>query len=151
MLKQKNKKQTKVDVWFYVLFCLDTRDSPSDLQVYSICNSLPLLIPNSQSFPPQLPPCLATTNLFSVPVSLFLFHKYADLCHSLDSKYKWYHMFFYYLIAIFFKNMHCLWHYRKEKILYFKSHYPLQPHLFSSLRLQTKLKKKYQIQRKSNH
>ena len=48
-----------------------------DLIIYSIYNisSLHLLIPNSQSFPspPPLPP--ATTILFSMSVSLFMFHR----------------------------------------------------------------------------
>ena len=51
-------------------------------------NSWHLLIPNSHSFPllPTFP--LATTNLLSISVSLFLFHKYIDLYHILDSTYK---------------------------------------------------------------
>ena len=33
---------------------------------------------------------LAITSLFSISVSLLLFHRYVDLCHILDSTYKWY-------------------------------------------------------------
>ena len=56
--------------------------------IHPIHNSLHLLIPNSQSFPPPLtPPPLATTSLFSMSVSLFLFCRYVHLCHILDSTY----------------------------------------------------------------
>ena len=33
---------------------------------------------------------MATTSMFSISVSLFLFHRYVHLCQSLDSTYKWY-------------------------------------------------------------
>ena len=52
----------------------------SVLFVYPIYNGLYLLIPNSQSFP----------NVFSVSVSLFLFHRYVHLYHILDSTCEWY-------------------------------------------------------------
>ena len=38
-------------------------------------SSLPLMIPNSQSIPHQLPQPLATICLFSVSVNLLLFHR----------------------------------------------------------------------------
>ena len=50
-----------------------------------MCNSLCLLIPNSD-IPPL--PALATTSLFSTSVSLF--HRYVHLCYVLDSTCKWY-------------------------------------------------------------
>ena len=43
--------------------------------IHPICNSLHLLIPNFQSKLPHSPSLLASTNLFSVSVSLFLFHR----------------------------------------------------------------------------
>ena len=49
--------------------------------------NLHLLIKNSQSFSPP-PPTLATTGLFSVSVSPFLFRRYVNLCCILDSTYK---------------------------------------------------------------
>ena len=61
------------------------------------CKSLHLLTPNSQSIPPSLPSPLASTRLFSMPVSLFLFCRYVHLHHILDSMYKWYHMVFVFL------------------------------------------------------
>ena len=65
---------------------------------HPIYTSLHMLIPDSQSFPP-LPPFLlgSPTSLFSMSVSLFLFHKYVHLCHILDSTYKWYLMVFVFL------------------------------------------------------
>ena len=41
------------------------------LFIHPMYNNLPLLTPNSSSFP----------NLFSISVSLFLFCRYVDLCH----------------------------------------------------------------------
>ena len=58
----------------------------------ALYNSLHLLTPASQSF--LCNPFLATTSLFSMSVSLFLFHRYVHLCHSSDFTYKWYHMVF---------------------------------------------------------
>ena len=55
---------------------------------------LHLLIVNSQSISPPLLSSLAITSLFSMSVSLFLFHRYVLWCHILDSTYKWYHMVF---------------------------------------------------------
>ena len=51
-----------------------------------IKKSLHLLIPNCYSFPP--PALLATTSLFFMSVSLFLFCTYIHLCCILDSTYK---------------------------------------------------------------
>ena len=45
------------------------------LFIHSTYNSLHLLIPNSQSIPPPPLSPLATTSLFSMSVSLFLFHR----------------------------------------------------------------------------
>ena len=48
--------------------------------------------------PSPCPPSpLATTSLFSKSVSLFMFCRYANLCHVLDSTYKWHHMVFVFL------------------------------------------------------
>ena len=47
--------------------------------------SLPLLIPSSQSFSPSFLSPLAITSLFSVSVSLFLLHRYINLCPILHS------------------------------------------------------------------
>ena len=57
------------------------------LFIDSICNTEVPSIP--------LPSPLATTSLFSLSVSFFLFHNYIHLCHILDSTYKWYHMVFF--------------------------------------------------------
>ena len=46
---------------------------------------LNLLIPNFQSFSPFPHSPLATVNLFSMSVILFLFHRYVHLCRILDS------------------------------------------------------------------
>ena len=64
--------------------------SQTSLLIHPKCNSLHLLTPSSQSIP--LPPSspLATTNLFSMSVTLFLFCGKVHLCHILDSMYKWY-------------------------------------------------------------
>ena len=69
----------------------------------SIYNSLHLLIPNSQYFPPPPLSPLATTNLFSV--SPFLFLRYVHLCHILDSICKWYHMGFLFLFLTYSLSM----------------------------------------------
>ena len=58
-----------------------------------IYTSLSLLIPNSKSFPP-LPHPLVATSLFTVSVSLLLFHGYMLLWCILDSTDKRYHMVF---------------------------------------------------------
>ena len=60
------------------------------LFIHPIYTSLPLLIPNSQSFPPPPSSPLATTTLFSMSVSLFLFCRQVHLCHIL----------FYFLICV---------------------------------------------------
>ena len=66
-----------------------------------IYNTLPLLPLNSQSIPP--PPTLTLGSHQSVlSVSLFLFHRYVDLCHVLDSTCKWYHMVFVFFFLIYF-------------------------------------------------
>ena len=53
------------------------------LFIHPIYTSLRLLTPNSQSIPPLTPSHLATTSLFFMFVSLFLFHGYVDLYHIL--------------------------------------------------------------------
>ena len=68
------------------------------LFIHSIYNSLHLLIPNSQSFPSSI---LGNHSLFSVSVSLFLFHRYVHLCHISDSTYKWYHIFVFLCLTYF--------------------------------------------------
>ena len=62
--------------------------------VHSICNSLHLLTPTSQSLPYIIRSLLATTILFSMSMSLSLFCRWIYLCHILDSNYKWYHIVF---------------------------------------------------------
>ena len=59
------------------------------LFIHSISNSLHRLIPSSQSFPLPCSP-QANTGLFSMSVSLFLFHSYTGLYHILDFTFKWY-------------------------------------------------------------
>ena len=51
------------------------------LFIHPTYNSLHLLIPNSQSFPPPPTFPLTVTSLFSMSVSLFLFHRQVRLCH----------------------------------------------------------------------
>ena len=58
--------------------------------IHPVYNSLPLLIPNSQS---SLPPRPVTTDLFSISTNL-LFQRYIDLYRILDFTYTWYHMAF---------------------------------------------------------
>ena len=60
----------------------------TSLIIHSKCNSLHLPTPNSHSIP--LPSCspLATTSLFSMSGSLFLFCWQVHLCNILDSIYK---------------------------------------------------------------
>ena len=53
------------------------------LFIHPIYTSWHLLIPNFQSNPLPTPSLLATTNLFSMSVSLFLFHRLIQLCHTL--------------------------------------------------------------------
>ena len=64
------------------------------LLIQSVCNSLHLLTPTSHFIPPPSPTPLAATNLFSMSVSLYLFHIRVHLCYILDSTYKQYHMLF---------------------------------------------------------
>ena len=72
------------------------------LFIHPIYNSLPLLIPDSQSFPPTPSSPLATTSLFSMSVSLFLFCRQVHLCHISDSTYKCYYMVFIFLFLTYF-------------------------------------------------
>ena len=58
------------------------------LCIHPVYISLHLLIPNSQSFPHPPTSPLATTSLFSMPVGLYLFHRYVHLCLILNSTYK---------------------------------------------------------------
>ena len=76
---------------------LSHQGSPTLLLIHPIYNSLPLLIPNSHSFSPLPIFPFTATNLFSISVSLSLFHRYVDLYCILDSTYKWYHIVFVFL------------------------------------------------------
>ena len=72
------------------------------LFIHPIYNSLPLLIPNSHSFPSLLPPPSWQPQV-SVSVSLFLFLSYVDLCNILDSyigNIIWYPSFSFYLASL---------------------------------------------------
>ena len=81
---------------------------PSAIQLGPYCfilhihNNLHLLIPNSQSFPTQLPTPLVMTSLFSKSVILFMFHRYVHFWYILDSIYKWYHIVFVFLFLTHF-------------------------------------------------
>ena len=66
------------------------------LFIHPVYNSWHLLIPNSQSFPPPFPP--PSNHKSVLYVSLLLFSRYVDLCHILDSMYKWHHMVFAFLL-----------------------------------------------------
>ena len=57
------------------------------LFVYSLSNSLCLLIPNSQPIPPLCPSLLAITSLFSMSVNQFLFHRYRFVCVIISVQY----------------------------------------------------------------
>ena len=58
--------------------------------------------PNSLFIPFPPPFLLATTSLFSISESLFLFCRQVHLCHILDSTFKWYHMIFVFLFLTYF-------------------------------------------------
>ena len=49
------------------------------LLIHFVCNSLYLLNPDFQSFPLKPSSSLATPSLFSMSVSLLLFHRYVHL------------------------------------------------------------------------
>ena len=96
---------TYIYILFHILFHYDLSEdieyiSKTLLFIHPIYNILPLLIPNSHSFPPLDPFPLATTSLFSISVSLFLFHRYVDLYRILDSTYKWYLSFSFWLTSL---------------------------------------------------
>ena len=59
----------------------------------SLYNSLHLLVPTSLSIPPPNPSPLAATSMFSMDVSLFLFHRRVHLSHMLDSTYGFMYLF----------------------------------------------------------
>ena len=92
--------------WLYIVPCSVQQDL---LLIHSEWNNLHLPTPNSPSIPLPLPSPWATTSLFSVSASLFLFCRRVHLCHSLDFTYKWYHMVFVFLFLFFFLGLH-LWH-----------------------------------------
>ena len=71
---------------------LPCADSSTLLSILSKCNNLHLLTSDSQSIPLSPPSPLATTSLFSMSVSLFLFCRWVNLCRILDSTYKWHCM-----------------------------------------------------------
>ena len=99
--------------WDYLFFFFHTQihicssyyyDLSQDIEYNSLCytvggnllfiqhiyNSLPLLIPNSQSFPPlHTLPLVNYTSVLYICESFF--HRYVDICHILDSTVMWYH------------------------------------------------------------
>ena len=84
-------------LWFITRYwlALPVPCSRTSVSVHPVDESLPLLIPNSQSFPPSSTSPLATTHLFSTSVSLSLFHRYLHFYSISDSTCKWYHMVFF--------------------------------------------------------
>ena len=75
---------------FIFFFIMVSWVIPRTLLIHPVYSSLLLLIPNSQSISLPSPSPLATTSLFSMSLSQFLFHRPVNLCHILDSTYKWY-------------------------------------------------------------
>ena len=75
------------------------------LFIHPIYNRLHLLVQNSQPFSPLPLICLGTTSLFSVSVPMFLFHRYTDLCHILDSTCKWHHKVFVVLFLNYYPSV----------------------------------------------
>ena len=65
-----------------------------------------LITPISPSFPPLSFSSLATTSLFSLSVSLFLFHRYVHLCHILDSTFKYFSFWIPSLSMIISRSIH---------------------------------------------
>lgn len=83
-------------LWFITRYWLafPVPCSRTSVSVHPVDESLPLLIPNSQSFPSPATSPLATTHLFCTSVSLSLFHRYLHFYSISDSMCKWYHMVF---------------------------------------------------------
>ena len=75
------------------------------LFIHPIYNRLHLLVQNSQPFPPLPLICLGTTSLFSGSVPMFLFHRYTDLCHILDSTCNWHHKVFVVLYLTYYTSV----------------------------------------------
>ena len=70
-----------------------------------------LVGPKLPVHPSPTPFTLEITSLSFMSVSLFLFHRQADLCHMLDSTYKWYHIVFVFLFLTYFTqydNLSCI-------------------------------------------
>ena len=90
-------QQSESVIYIYILFhILFHYGSPQDTEYSSLCCTvrtccLSILYTKSAFANPRLPilpspyPSLATTSPFSISVSLFLFCRYVDLCHILDS------------------------------------------------------------------
>ena len=76
------------------------------LFIHSFYNSMHLITPISPSFPPLSFSSLATTSLFSLSVSLFLFHRYVHLCHILDSTFKYFSFWIPSLSMIISRSIH---------------------------------------------
>ena len=72
------------------------------LFIHPIYHRLYLLVQNSQPFPPIPLICLGIISLFSISVDMFLFHRYTDLCHILDSTCKLHHMVFVVLFLTYY-------------------------------------------------
>ena len=64
-----------------------------NLSIHSIYSSLYLLTPISYSIPPPMLSALETTSLFSMSMSVSLFHAYVHLCHIFDFTFKQYLVF----------------------------------------------------------
>jgi len=85
---------------FFIFFSITVYHSIVSCAVHK-CNSLHLPPPNSQSLH-LLHSLLATANLLSTSMSLFLLCRYVHSWHILDTTYKWYHMVFVFVFLTYF-------------------------------------------------
>ena len=100
------------------------------LFIHAIYNSLHLLTPTSHFTSPQAPPpWQPPPSLFSMPVTLFLFHRQVHLCPSLDSTYDWYSdiCFSFWLISLSMIISSCIHVAANHIILFFFSQTHMAP------------------------